>query len=273
MIRGYEPIRVTMHNHFWHSSQTLSITYAGDFWYWGNQGSQIVFQNLTNLRLQLSHAGAIGWVTDTWNLPVLKNLSISGIQDYIWISFLNKVCPTIERLQITRNILQITDSILGSGIIVMPKLKELHLIDEEGSTMPAISDWNTRFTCPRLHKVVLLMETIVITRGLGRSPAVTYLNDVRDMHRSIKEIELIGPLGKWVHTYQEDHRVVLLMKDIMDWLHEGLTVNITTGKDGMKERYTNDHSSFDTQIAPGDYPIDRTQKRLDWPAGAVVVSF
>jgi len=88
---------------------------------------------------------------------------------------------------------------------------------------------------------------------------------------SIKEIEVIIPSGKWVHAYQKGYHLVLLMKDIMNWLHEGLTVNITTGRDGMKERYIKDHSLFDVGIASWGYPVDRTQERLDWRAGAVVV--
>jgi hypothetical protein len=115
---------------------------------------------------------------------------------------------------------------------------------------------------------VLLVETIASSRGVGRSSTVTYLNDVRHIYKSIKEIELIIPSGKWAHAYQKDQRPVLLMKDIMNWLHEGLTVNITTGKDGIKKRYTKDH---DVGIASGEYPIDLTQEALDWRAGVIVV--
>jgi hypothetical protein len=118
---------------------------------------------------------------------------------------------------------------------------------------------------------VLLSETIVISRGLGQSPAVTYLNDARQTHKSIKEIELIIPFGKWVHNYPKGHLLVLLMNDIINWVHEGLMVNITTGRDGMKKQYTKDHPSFDVLVEPDEYPIDRTRERLYLRARAIVV--
>lgn len=190
-----------------------------------------------DLRLRIEHPAAIQWITDTWKLPVLKCLSLVATQDYEWIQLLTIVRLSIERLQIPRLI----RASVPSDLIVMPNLKTLYLIGSEGSPWLGMSEWHHCFACPKLHKCVLLVDTMAISRGSDHSPAVpnahlddvlqssvvTYLNAVRHLHKSIKEINLIIPSGKWVHPYEKEHRLVVLMRDVIKWRCEGLTVNIT----------------------------------------------
>jgi hypothetical protein len=223
-------------NYFWYNCRILSFTFTRQVWYSINRKPQIVFKNLTDLRIQVEHTGALRWIITTWNFPKLQNLSLVIAEDPLWILFLKKVRLTIERLQIPRS----TRFLGPSAPIVMPKLKELYVIGSEDPTWNGMVEWHHWFTCPELYKCVLLVDATSIACDFQRSSVVTHLDDVQRLQKSIKEFAIIIPLGKWIYPYERGHHCMLLMSDIKKWCRKGLTVDITMGKEGQKERYGKD---------------------------------
>jgi len=223
-------------NYFWYNCRILSFTFTRQVWYSINQKPQIVFKNLTDLRIQVEHTRALRWIINTWNLPKLRNLSLVVAEEPLWILFLKKVRLTVERLQIPRS----TRFLGPSAPIVMPKLKELFVIGSEDPSWNGMAEWHHWFTCPKLHKCVLLVDATSIACDFQRSSVVTHLEDVQRLQKSIKEFGIIIPLGKWIYPYERGHHRMLLMNDIRKWCHKGLTVDITMGREGQTERYGKD---------------------------------
>jgi hypothetical protein len=233
---GFYIHQIIRPNYFWYNCRVLSFTFTRQVWYSIDQKAQIVFKNLTDLRVQIEHTGILRWIINTWNLPRLKNLSLIVAEEPLWIWFLKKVRLTIERLQIPRS----TQFLGPSERIFMPKLQELYLIGAEDPSWNGMADWHRWLTCPKLHRCVLLVDSMSTVGDFQRPSVVTHLDDVQRLQKSIKELGIIIPFGKWMYPYERGYNCMLFMSDIRKWCDEGLKVNITMGRDGQKERYTND---------------------------------
>lgn len=67
---------------------------------------------------------------------------------------------------------------------------------------------------------------------------VSILTLILSRYPSLKELTIIFPAGEWVHSSGYHSSVMLLLEDIVLWCEKGVAVEIVTGKNAERRRYT-----------------------------------
>jgi hypothetical protein len=155
------PARLMLRNSFWIHCSTLSLKLVRAFWDdWGMQHydkSQLRFENLTSLRLEVRYPAVMRWIEESWQFPILKNLSLIDTTGIDRISFLQRLQMTLERLQICcRNINRC--SFDRTREVELPKLKKLTLVNARHLYLADRKYWFTAIKAPKLWRLVISLR-------------------------------------------------------------------------------------------------------------------
>jgi hypothetical protein len=195
--------------------------------------SQLTFENLVSLRLEIVYPELMQWIEESWHFPILKNLALIGAMNRI--SFLQRVRMTLEKLQ-----LHVGSNQWGTiRDVYMPKLKEISLVDAVEMVRPS-GHWYTAIKAPHLCRVVISL--LPTPYNWYNTPQVIggHMNDILTHSQSVKKVVIIVPTGKWVHPSSGTRDpFILRMEGVVGWCDRGLDeLEIVSGKKAERRRYT-----------------------------------
>jgi hypothetical protein len=242
------PLRTLLHNSLWVHCHTLSLRLVEGLWdRWDHPGSntlQPTFEILLNLKLEVSHTAAMQWIEEYWKFPVLKNLSLIFTGYIDRISFLQRVRLTLEKLQIcVGHVYRYNGGIID---VEMPKLKEISLINMNGTYVGPSGDWYTAIKAPHLSRFGISLRS-----GLGKwdrthEVLTEHMESVLGYFPSVRKVIIIAPMGEWVRPSSNTRkdRVILRMKDVVRWCQRGvMEVEIVSGSKAERRTCTQGLSS------------------------------
>lgn len=238
--------------YFWHHCHTLSFVLTKDQWRGqANPQHQYTFHNLVNLRLCMPAPSAISWILGCWEFPVLKNLSIVSNNHRGWIPFIKSVRLTIESLQVPSHI----DYAMETDTLEMPKLKELHIIDEFRNYLTPGRLWNHVYGIPKLQKFVYYAKnTPIASHRLLQDGFNDFLKlFMTDPRPSLlREVEIITDSSEVPHN-PDRPPLRETMAYIALWCSQGLTAVLIRAEDGCMRKYTKGSFSDEEMAAWGRY--------------------
>lgn len=227
----------------WHTCQTLSLTFGEAEWNDLPEHPQLTFNNLINLRLRISNAGAAEWIQSSWNTPVLRNLSFMPIAGTPWIEFLKRNRLNLQTAQLPGYWAS------SPGSILMPKLRELHLVDLELYYAEPQQAYDNVIQADELRKCVFYIEADL--RGLPnyRTNLIRHIDIVLSLYSTIKEIAIVAREEQWIDPHRTQDQIPVTKDDITSWCARGLVVEMITGM-GKVSRYRQELSAEEDSVPP-----------------------
>lgn len=234
--------KIPANDYYWHHCRTLYFKLKHDRIAFQRDDSDIFFNNLTDLRLNVTHSNAMSWINTNWNLPLLKHLSLISPLNAHWIPFLQRVRLTLETIQIPLG----QDSFDVSTKIVMPNLQEIHVINVRYVYQWPKGHSYKIFQSPNLRRFTMTLDCEKLTRRSPRALILANIKGVLSVYPSIKEIVIFAPMGGWDYPYRAEDCVVLIMSDVARWCYgDGLTLEIISGRNEERRRFTKESFSPD----------------------------
>jgi hypothetical protein len=226
---------------FWIHCRTLSLTLKKGLWDFQDiDRREIKFDNLVDFRLDVEYKGVLEWIRRYWNFPILKHLHIINTAWMDRMEFLNRVHFTLEKLQIYRN------NYSGwSSEVLMPNLKEIQWVNVKSLHIWPRDNWYDLIKAPNLRRFVMSWHPYPKRRYSTHAVITSIIAATLHRYSSLMELVIIAPTGKWVHSSGEESRVILLLEDIAGWCERGVAVEMITGKNAERRRYTG-----------GSFPMD-----------------
>jgi hypothetical protein len=234
--------KIASDDNYWHHCRILYFNLKHDRWIFQRDERQIFFNNLTDLRLDVTHTGAVSWINTNWDLPLLKHLSLISPPNVQWVPLLQRVRLTLETIQISLG----RDNFDLSNNIVMPNLQEIHVINVRYMYQWPNGHWYKIFQSPNLRRFTMTLDCETLTGNSPRTFILANVKGVSSAYPSIKEIVIIAPMGGWDYPYRAEDCVVLTMSDVARWCYgDGLTLEIISGRNEEKRRFTKESFSLD----------------------------
>lgn len=211
---------------FWLHCQVLSFICSEHATLSVSMNTQVVFPNLVNLRLRVTHHVVVPWILSTWVLPALTNLSIltSGNNNFYvqWILLLKRTQKTLEKLQISSNF----DFNSENSPVCMPRLKELHIFYPITVFKKPKKEWHSAIEASRLGKVSIYVEGGVEYNQMCRESITSTIDLLQNDYPSIKRIRIITTDVRWKFASFILLQFVVTAKDITRWCRSGLELEI-----------------------------------------------
>jgi hypothetical protein len=185
-----------LQNSFWTHCDTLSLSLikCGHF-NWNAQNydtPQLIFENLTSLRLDVSHVVMMRWIEEKWQFPILKYLSFINTPYVNRIEFLGRVRMTLEELEVSycqssRNGFDDTHK------LELPKLREISLVNAPRWHEESQQYWFDAIEAPELEKFIISLRPDPLGHRSPSSVVNDYQNAVECFPSVLRVIFITPP--------------------------------------------------------------------------------
>lgn len=202
----------------------------------------IIFPNLVNLRVTVASQVVIEWIVWQWNMPALRNISIIGAANYRpiaarsnnpWLNLLTRYGLRLEKVQLP---IQLDYSHMKEKV-VMPKLKELHLVDPQEPFYPPKTHLYDSLDAPNLFKLTFYVEEDW-RKEYSRLPSLSsIIESIKGHFPALDTISIICPQRMDPYNTLKWNWLVVTPKEIADWCIQGLKVEIIWGTKGIARIY------------------------------------
>lgn len=226
-----------IHPHFWYHCRTLSISLIQTTYAQQHPPPQIIFPNLTRLRLVVESSVSLAWVSSAWSFPVLEHLSISSKQLTGWDALFQRVHMALETLQLSIRI----KFDVSTGTIEMPRLREVHLITQGAKRN--ITPWHRAIKAPVLHRYVHYIDPSPVNRVHASAVLFNSIRKVRDQYPLVTEIGIVFQEEGKEGSYYVQDQIVITNADIAALCLQGLSVDIMAGMQREKRKFSSESFS------------------------------
>jgi hypothetical protein len=158
-----------LQNSFWTHCNTLSLSLIKPFGIDSNgqdyDKPQLIFENLTGLRLNVSHVAIMRGIEESWEFPILKSLSTMNTANADRIAFLGRVRTTLEELEIRYGHIY-RCSFDSTHEVELPKLKEILLVEASFLNRAPRQYWFEAIKAPKLRRLIIQYTFLQLNGGI-----------------------------------------------------------------------------------------------------------
>jgi len=186
----------------WVNTQVLSIDFGQEYSPILS-GDHLHFPRLNNLSIKDTGGNMCDWISNDWDTPLLRVLSINSNYISNWENFLTKCSQKLEKLELKAKA-------VPGQTLHMPQLRVLYLADDD-----FLNIWSRRIQAPRLFWLGIF-HLPWGTSHVGRKVAelIGKFNTVQSV--ALRGFQVSSTPGRGRYTHD----------DIVDWSNQGIELDI-----------------------------------------------